>query len=174
LSYGGVTVEDETRQRCAMSVTGTFHLFMRTMGPEIGSRVGRVVHPRQFHTMVTLKNLDGASLSALAGHTGSTMSAASKLVDGLVDRGFVARETDEDDRRRLILRLTEAGEQLIAAVDDAETSALVEWLADLSDAESAMVTLGMELLSKVLACRAAEQRQRPCPPPRESDEDDFE
>jgi DNA-binding MarR family transcriptional regulator len=47
---------------------------------------------------------------------GVSKQAASQLVDTLVLRGYVAREADPSDRRRITLRLTERGRAAAAAV----------------------------------------------------------
>ena len=51
--------------------------------------------------------------SQLAAMTGLTRGAASKLVDRLVVKEFVAREERQDDRRYQIVRLTAAGQRLV-------------------------------------------------------------
>jgi DNA-binding MarR family transcriptional regulator len=47
---------------------------------------------------------------------GVTKQAVSQLVDTLVNRGYIERSSDPDDRRRIALELTERGEQVVAAV----------------------------------------------------------
>jgi DNA-binding MarR family transcriptional regulator len=47
---------------------------------------------------------------------GISKQAASQLVDTLVMRGYLSRTTDEQDRRRVNLRLTPRGEEAAAVV----------------------------------------------------------
>jgi DNA-binding MarR family transcriptional regulator len=47
---------------------------------------------------------------------GVTKQAVSQLIDTLVNRGYLERSTDPDDRRRIALKLTERGGQVVAAV----------------------------------------------------------
>jgi DNA-binding MarR family transcriptional regulator len=47
---------------------------------------------------------------------GVTKQAVSQLVDALVNRGYLERSPDPDDRRRIALELTERGQQVVAAV----------------------------------------------------------
>jgi DNA-binding MarR family transcriptional regulator len=54
--------------------------------------------------------------SQLIRELGVSKQAASQLVDTLVLRGFVTRETDPSDRRRINLQLTERGLAAAAAV----------------------------------------------------------
>lgn len=51
----------------------------------------------------------GAPLSRIIGHLGVSKQAAGQLVDTLVLRGYLEREVDAEDRRRLTIRLSERG-----------------------------------------------------------------
>ncbi len=51
-----------------------------------------------------------APLSAVIRQLGVSKQAAGQLVDTLVIRGYLDRCVDPDDRRRLVVRLTERGE----------------------------------------------------------------
>lgn len=48
-------------------------------------------------------------VSGLAGRSGSSVSATTRLVDGLARRGFVERSRAAEDRRRVIVTLTDGG-----------------------------------------------------------------
>lgn len=52
---------------------------------------------------------DDVPLSALIRDLKISKQAAGQLVDTLVMRGYLERQTDPDDRRRLVIRLTERG-----------------------------------------------------------------
>ncbi len=52
----------------------------------------------------------GAPLAAIIDQLGVSKQTAGQLVDTLVNRGYLERATDPNDRRRLILTLTERGE----------------------------------------------------------------
>lgn len=52
---------------------------------------------------------EGAALSDVIADTGVSKQTASQLVDTLVIRGYVERSVDPDDRRRVLLTLTERG-----------------------------------------------------------------
>lgn len=54
--------------------------------------------------------LDGpCDVGALAAVLGLTVSGATRLIDGLEQRGLVSRERADDDRRRVEVRLTAGG-----------------------------------------------------------------
>jgi DNA-binding MarR family transcriptional regulator len=69
----------------------------------------------------------------------------SERVDGLVERGFVSRETPSTDRRAITLRLTVAGRAAFDRADGSITSALDNLLGRCADPEmvrAALVQLG--------------------------------
>jgi len=53
----------------------------------------------------------GAPLSEIIGHLGASKQAGGQLVDTLVTRGYLDRETDPRDRRRLTVKLSERGRE---------------------------------------------------------------
>jgi len=144
-------VDDEIRKQAATMVADTYHVFMRAIGPEIKSRSGDGLHMQQFRAMTMLRDMRGASLSRLAERMGASISAASKVVDGLVERGCVTRETADDDRRKLVLTLTPTGEELLAMVDNAAASCLEERFDVLTANECSLLMLAMEVLRKAMA-----------------------
>ena len=58
----------------------------------------------------------GVPASDLIRQLGVTKQAASQMIDTLVVRGYVTRETDSEDRRRLTLELTDRGRAAAGAV----------------------------------------------------------
>ena len=47
---------------------------------------------------------------------GVSKQAVSQVIDALVDRGYLNRGADPGDRRRIVLELTERGQDAVAAV----------------------------------------------------------
>lgn len=140
----------EPATECAGAVWGTFHRMMRSVVPDPRKRPSNDLSIQQFRAMLTIKHHEGSSLSELREHMGATISAASKLVDGLVDRGYIRRENAADDRRRLILALTATGREKLQEVDSEILSRLAGKLAVLSQTERSVVMLAMDLLGGVL------------------------
>jgi DNA-binding MarR family transcriptional regulator len=157
----GSRTDEGARRRAAAVVADTIHVFMRAIGPEIQRRSGDGLHMQQFRAMTMLREMREASLSDLAAQTGSTISAASKVIDGLVERGYVVRETAPGDRRKLVLSLSAAGQEKIAGVDNAAADCLEEHFATLTDNECAMLALAMEVLRKALPPRGPAGRTGP-------------
>ncbi len=137
-------------QQCAATLMDTFHFMMRTIGAEMRKRPPEVLSFHQFRVLKAIQEHKGASLSQVAERLGDSLSAASKLVDSLVEQGFVARSTAEDDRRKLALEVTDAGREAMNVVHRQALSLLSEKLASLSLSECAMLDLAMDILRSKL------------------------
>jgi DNA-binding MarR family transcriptional regulator len=127
-------------------VMQTAHRIMRMTHQEHARR-GVLLTMQQGGVMMFISRHPGCSLSDLANKVGATNSATSKLVDGLVDRGFVRREIDPEDRRRITLSLTEAGQADKDSVDRMAEEFAAEKLNLLSPREREIVGEAMKLLS---------------------------
>lgn len=75
------------------------------------------------------------SVKALGDHLSLSLAAASRAVDGLHQRGYVARGEDALDRRVKRVRITAAGRAAIAELHAANITALTGFLAALSAGE---------------------------------------
>lgn len=142
---------ERIQQQCATIVMDTFHTMMRAVAPEARKRSTLGLSMQQFRAMKMIEMHEGASLSLVSEHLGGTLSATSKLVDGLVERGYIRRETAKDDRRKVILALSDAGAQILASVHIEVISCLAEKLSALTPGECGMLNLSMELLRTALA-----------------------
>src|SRR5580700_10156635 len=57
----------------------------------------------QFRTLSLINRQPAASLSAVADHLGASLPTASRMVQGLVAQGLLARKGCREDRRQLAL-----------------------------------------------------------------------
>ena len=134
---------------CARQVLDAVPLVMRTIRAEMRSHRTPDISVPQFRALAFLRRYEGASLSDLAEHIGLTLPTASKMVDGLVARDLVRRETRPDDRRCLRLSLTEGGRAMQEAARAATQSSLAHRLAALSPSDRAKVGQTMELFQQL-------------------------
>ncbi|BAS26526.1 MarR family winged helix-turn-helix transcriptional regulator [Limnochorda pilosa] len=74
-------------------------------------------------------------MSDLSTHLGATLSGCTALVDRAVEAGWVARNRDEDDRRVVWVRLTPAGEALLADLKARRAALLARYLKTLRPEE---------------------------------------
>lgn len=75
----------------------------------------RVLSAHQASILDHLDAVEPTSLNDLAAHMGVTPSTMSIAIDRLQRHGYVVRERDDRDRRRLQLRLTEDGVRIRGA-----------------------------------------------------------
>jgi DNA-binding MarR family transcriptional regulator len=79
--------------------------------------------------------------SLLAGRLAVTKPSMSAVVDGLVERGYLAREPVEGDRRAIRLRLTADGAAALAAAEAAISERLTPIIGGLSDPAAFLASL---------------------------------
>jgi DNA-binding MarR family transcriptional regulator len=75
--------------------------------------------PRNGSYVVGAISRTGAPLSDIVGWLAVSKQAAGQLIDTLVTRGYLDRSADPEDRRRLIVRLTDRGEAAAAVIRSA-------------------------------------------------------
>ena len=88
---------------------------------------GTVLSAHQASILDHLDTVEATSLTALARHLGVTPGTMSVAVDRLEKHGYVRRNWNDRDRRRVQLRLTDAGARVRSA-NSALDPALVEAL----------------------------------------------
>jgi len=95
-----------------------------------------------------LDEVDPMSMTALAGHKGVTVATMSIAIDRLEDKGYVRRERDARDRRRVLLRITEAGVRVREAKSVLDPVRVEQVLDQLSPADRAAALEGLRLLAR--------------------------
>jgi len=67
----------------------------------------------QFRALAMVHRQPDASLSAVADHLGCSLPSASRLMQGLVEKGLIKREGCSNDRRQCALAITDVGEDVL-------------------------------------------------------------
>lgn len=94
--------------------------------------------------------------SALAGSLDVSPPSLTALVDGCVARGLVERVASQEDRRRVLHVITDAGHRALSAADEALAARLDSVAGHLTPAQSKKLYEGLELLGQGIdAARAA-------------------
>ncbi len=88
----------------------------------------------------------------LAGRLAITKPSVSAVVDGLVERGFLAREPVEGDRRAIRLRLTKPGSRALAEAETAMAERLEPLVGTITDRAGFLD--GLDQLDRALLERA--------------------
>jgi len=127
---------------------------------------GTLLSSNQVSLMDHLDPVHATTLSTLARHMGVTPSTMSIAVDRLVKLGYVLRELDEVDRRRVRLRLTEAGVRVCAESSVLEPDLVRAMLDQLSPTDRRDALRGLALLAR--AAMAAQHARSSAKPRRTS------
>jgi len=83
------------------------HAFKRVMTFKMaGSASMPRITPSQWGALMCIEERDESTVKEVAKALSITSSAATQLIDGLVENGYVARKTREKDRRAVTLTLS--------------------------------------------------------------------
>ena len=89
----------------------------------------------------------GISVTTLAGELSIGQPSASLIVDQLVKRGYAARRQDEVDRRRVFVRVTPPGQELVDELRHGRRATFEAWLGGLGDEDAGDIARGMRALA---------------------------
>jgi DNA-binding MarR family transcriptional regulator len=108
----------------------------RTASPDMFRVLGELgMAFTQMKALFILSEHEQLSVKDIAGRLAMSLPAMSRSVDGLVQRGYVARKECASDRRSRLVTLLPAGREVLGRVMAARGAALVEFASELSDAE---------------------------------------
>ena len=100
----------------------------------------------QLKSLFFIANRGSTNFTKLASALGVTPSNVTGIVDRLVEQGLVSRQENPEDRRMLMLRVTDKGEAIIANLRERRASHISEILTHLSLEELNSVFKGLGLL----------------------------
>ena len=95
-----------------------------------------------------LDEVDALSMTSLAEHMGVTVATMSLAIDRLEHRGYVRRDRDPQDGRRVRLCVTKAGGRLREAKSVLDPIRVEQVLTQLSTADRAIALRGLALLAR--------------------------
>ena len=108
----------------------------------------RLVSAHQASILDHLDIVESTVLSDLAKHMGVTASTMSLAVDRLERNGYVVRERDAVDRRRVRVRLTEDGVRVRRANSVLDPALVAEMLEQLPANERRLALQGLQSLAR--------------------------
>ena len=74
----------------------------------------------QFHSLMTIAPRSPITQKELAAHTHLPKSTLSQSIEGLVQSGWVIRDTNPDNRREVVLTLSDQGQRFVDAIKQQE------------------------------------------------------
>jgi MarR family transcriptional regulator, organic hydroperoxide resistance regulator len=111
-------------------------------------QTGAEVSTHQASILDHLDAVDPMSMTDLAAHMGVTIATMSLAIDRLQDKGYVRRDRDPRDGRRVLLRISESGLRVREAKSVLDPVRVESVLAQLSSADRAAALRGLALLAR--------------------------
>jgi len=140
----GTTSED-----CAARVMETVPLVMRFIRADMRAHSAAFLSIPQLRSLAFINRNPGASLSDLAEHLGVTSATASATIERLVQRDFVERIAHPQERRRVLLNLTEEGKCQLKQSQDQTRAHITDLLTGLTEEQISNIEEGLTLLKNV-------------------------
>jgi DNA-binding MarR family transcriptional regulator len=143
-------MHDSQRVAAARALLSTMPLVMRTIGRAMRVSASSVTPllPQQYRLLVAIGRRS-RTLGEIARIQGVTPATATTLVTTLESRGWVTREHDTDDRRRVVVSLTEGGEAILASSQQVAETAMAGLLEPLTDDQLSRLLDGLSVLREL-------------------------
>ena len=103
----------------------------------------------QLSVMAALLNEGDMLMGALAARERMQPPSMTRIVNGLEERGYVARRPDPSDRRQCLVTVTDAGQEIILANRQRRDEWLTVRIAELEPAERAVLQEAVAILDRV-------------------------
>ena len=105
----------------------------------------------QLKAMYMVGGCGTASVKSVAESLGLSVAAASRALDGLVQRGLMERRESAEDRRSRLLTLTDEGRGVVQRLMEARLAGLESFVATLQEDERAALTAALHPVLERLA-----------------------
>jgi len=105
--------------------------------------------PSRMTALAVLATEEPLRMGELAARLGISAPTVSRLVDHLAKLGFLERVADEDDHRATRVRLSAEGHRGLAAVREHGATRLADRIAELDDAERALLERALPVLERL-------------------------
>jgi DNA-binding MarR family transcriptional regulator len=132
-------------ETCAELILEMTPRVMRAIRTEVAQYLGSGTTLPQFRVLSHL-NRGSQCLSDLAARQHVSLATMSKIVSGLVERGYVERASEGADRRYITLRLTASGRRFFDKVHAHSREQIAARLVALSRAERERIMDGLQIL----------------------------
>lgn len=142
----GLSEASERRFAIDDLLSGTFNSILRIEERSLDNRLTEGLTITEVHTIVAIGMYEQNPMNVVAARLCVTMATLNAAVRKLVDKGFVRRTRDENDRRKVMVALTKKGRLVYRAHGLFHKQMIDEALSGLSEEEERVLT---EALIKV-------------------------
>jgi DNA-binding MarR family transcriptional regulator len=95
-----------TRKELIESVLHSVQIMRRSFAPRGGQWLQLDITPAQWGVLMIVAKRQTTSVKDIAAALHVSSSGATQLIDGLVDKGYLTRQTDSADRRSTLIELS--------------------------------------------------------------------
>ncbi len=113
----------------------------------------------QLKSLFFISNQGSTNSKELSAALGVTPTNTTGIIDRIVKQGLISRSKDSRDRRMVILRATDKGEELLAKFRERRRGYMNEILARISSDELATLAQGLTSLVKAMERDESENRE---------------
>jgi DNA-binding MarR family transcriptional regulator len=154
-----VTVARDDVEALTSALLTASRVLVAVSARSLGAAEERVTLP-QFRMLVLLASYGETNLVSLADKLMVNPSTALRMVDRLVDGGFVERRVNPASRREVLLRLTPAGQQIVDEVTIRRRREIAAIVARMSPLERTVVVKVFQAFADAAGELSAEERER--------------
>ncbi len=136
-----------SQEKLAQRILEVIPLIMRVVGANIRQETSasfRVSH----HRVLKLLYQRPRTISELAACQAVALPTMSRTISTLVERGWVTRTEDTNDRRRVLVQITDEGRAILDQLHSRIQAHMTARLAPLTAEERELVLAGLEILEK--------------------------
>ena len=143
-----------------------FRRFLRALEREIDLSLNKEttccgVTTAQCHFILETQDRAAASLSELADALALDSSTLSRTADGLFTAGFILRDADPENRRKVSIRLSDAGKTKVDSINELCDDSVRRLFGYVPSEKRALVVEAVELLSEAMKRKRKDERE-PC------------
>ena len=106
----------------------------------------RIIPRAQFNHLMLVRFSMPCNLGTIMAITGLTSAGASLFVDKLVNAGVLNREEDPNDRRNIIISVTDRGQEFLREIDDRLDDFICKYFAECTPEELQVVDKSMRIV----------------------------
>jgi DNA-binding MarR family transcriptional regulator len=144
-------------RHCAQEVMGALPPVVWYMRRQMRGNRGGLSLP-QFRALVRIEHEPTTTITAIAEHLALSLSSTSRLISGLVKRGFLARKATPSDRRQSPVVITAKGRAVLQSAREATCRNLELVFAALGSHEQDVLMQAMQTLRQLFGTVASDAK----------------
>lgn len=142
-------MENDVRTQCIMSMYEIYPLSRKLVFDTFDKKKYDITRTQQI-IMLSLSVCGTLTMSQLASKINTSNEQATRAVAQLVDRGFIVRMQNPNNRRVINIKLTEEAQVFFNKMKNEILDDLISKFADISDEEMEKLSHSLEQVSSVL------------------------